>query len=98
MGFLSNLFGFGKRKEPSALSTPDRYFGNDANWKYVTSSNVAMVAYYADLQTGKRILGVRFKSGGEYWYYDVPLSVYTDMLSASSKGRFVWSDLRDRYP
>lgn len=42
-------------------------------------------------------LTVRFKSGWMYEYYDVQKMVLDEMLSAGSKGRFVWTDLRNRY-
>ena len=85
--------------------TPSRYFGQGAVWNRVTSSNVASVAYFNPQQkegaTG--ILGVRFlgKKGGresEYWYWGVKASVFINMMASSSKGRFVWTDLRDKYP
>lgn len=85
--------------------TPSTYFTNAVNWTEVTSSNVHSIAYYIDVSSAREnILGVRFHSksdasvvSAEYWYYGVPISVWLNMLSAGSKGKFVWSDLRDRY-
>lgn len=81
------------------------YFGNDGHWVRVSSSNVHSIAYFYDLSdpSGMRnILGVRFAPRGteirEYSYEPVPISVWTDFLAASSKGKFVWQKLRDKYP
>lgn len=57
----------------------------------VTSSNVAEIGY----ERGK--LRIFFRSGGGY-EYPVPSSWYTEMLNASSKGKFVWDTLRGRVP
>ena len=43
-------------------------------------------------------LRVRFRSGVEYRYDLVPESVYRAFISASSKGRFFSSAIRDRFP
>lgn len=85
--------------------TPKTYFANNANWTGVTSSNVHSIAYYIDVgSTRENILGVRFHAkkdpsvvSAEYWYYGVPASVWLNMIAANSKGKYVWSDLRDRY-
>lgn len=85
--------------------TPSTYFANASNWTGVTSSNVHSIAYYIDIDsTRENILGVRFHSkddpdtaNSEYWYYGVPTSIWLNMIAAGSKGKFVWSDLRDRY-
>lgn len=59
------------------------------------SSNVAGFKY--DHQTST--LYVQFLGKGSiYAYYNVPLEVYDDMFTASSFGRFVWTDLRDKFP
>jgi hypothetical protein len=83
--------------------SPEAYFLRADVWTPVSSSNVKAVAYYSDVTKGGRggILGVQFIDKGRgvstYLYYAVPYSIYADMLSASSKGRFVWQSLRDRY-
>lgn len=100
MNILSRIASLFTRK-----STPSNYFTNDANWTKVKSSNVHSIAYYIDVSASREdILGVRFHSkqdpdvvSSEYWYYGVPIRVFMNMVSAGSKGKFVWSDLRDRY-
>lgn len=82
------------RASPDLLA----HFAQEATWAAVASSNVDRIAYRAALRWGESpVLAVRFLSGATYFYYDAPLEVFTDMLAAASKGRFVWTDLRDRY-
>lgn len=60
----------------------------------VSSSNVDEIGY--DPQA--RELWITFKGGGSpYVYMNVPDTVYESMRNAGSKGRFVWSSLRDVY-
>ncbi|HEX2206057.1 MAG TPA: KTSC domain-containing protein [Longimicrobium sp.] len=59
----------------------------------VISSNIAAVAY----DDADRILGVQFQNGGEYWYHGVPRTVYQNLLSAVSKGRYFWAFVRNVY-
>lgn len=59
----------------------------------VLSSNIDGYQYLAD----RNILLVTFKSGGTYAYENVPESVWTGFLNASSKGKFFQSDVKDRY-
>lgn len=51
----------------------------------VQSTNLDWVAY----DEVKKILYVQFKNGGYYAYYDVPKEIFTDLLKASSKGRYL---------
>ena len=64
------------------------------NMEPVASSNVAAIGYEAETCT----LFVRFNDGSLYKYDDVSLETYRSFISASSKGRFVWRQLRDKYP
>ena len=59
----------------------------------VVSSNVAAVGYDEE----KSELYVSFLNGSLYKYYGVDQGVYINMLNASSKGRFVWRELREVY-
>lgn len=73
----------------------------------VTSSNVHSIGYeYAAVDGQPGNLLVRFlggtgkERGGEgalYRYRDVPLSVFISFKLASSKGKFVWDELRVRH-
>lgn len=59
----------------------------------VTSSNVVAVGYDTDTLT----LEVEFKDGAVYQYFDVPETVYRELLSASSIGQFMHSNIRNTY-
>lgn len=50
----------------------------------VISSNLLRVGY----NTSARILQVQFKNGMIYRYFEVPEFLYTDLITASSKGTF----------
>jgi len=50
----------------------------------VESSNLASIGYDAK----NEILEVEFKHGGVYQYFDVPESIYDDLMNASSHGQF----------
>ncbi len=51
----------------------------------VVSSNVEWIEYYADLE----ILIVKFKKSGAYLYEAVPENVFSNLRSASSKGKYL---------
>lgn len=59
----------------------------------VTSSNVAAVGYETETLT----LEVEFKGGAVYQYFDVPETVYSELLSASSIGQFMNANIRNTY-
>ena len=56
----------------------------------VVSSNVVAIGY----EDNK--LYVDYKSGS-YVYYDVPQNLYTELLAAESKGKFMWAKVKGRY-
>lgn len=58
----------------------------------VVSTNVRAVGY----EGGN--LYVSFNSGGTYRYSGVPIGVYRELMSASSKGRYLHSFIKGRYP
>ena len=66
----------------------DPFFAPETN---VTSTNVAEIGY----DRGK--LRIFFQNGSGY-EYPVPSSFYMQMLTAPSKGQFVWDELRGRTP
>ena len=43
------------------------------------------------------ILELQFRNGAVYQYFLVPLSVYQDLLGASSKGVYFNRNIRNRY-
>ena len=63
----------------------------------VESSNVESFAFDDE----ENILYVRFLSKNSsstlYAYYDVEPDIFDQFFAASSKGKFIWTHLRDRY-
>ncbi len=60
----------------------------------VMSSNVEKVGY----DTQGEQLYVQFKGGSLYEYQGVPLTVYTALLEAESKGKFLNKYMKSVYP
>lgn len=61
---------------------------------YVASSNIASIGYHEGSQT----LEVEFQNGTVYQYYNVPLSMYENMMHAPSKGQFLNLYIRNSFP
>ena len=61
---------------------------------FLESSSLASVKYDAASET----LEVEFQTGRAYQYLQVPRSVYEALLAAPSKGRFLVSEIRARFP
>lgn len=62
--------------------------------QYVDSSNIEAIGYDRD----NRELHVRFlKSGETYVYYNVDEWVYQEFLQADSKGKYLNTNIKDRY-
>ena len=59
----------------------------------VQSSAIAKVGY----SKRRHILEIEFVNGAVYRYFDIPLSVYRDLMSAESKARFYDSNIRKHY-
>lgn len=59
----------------------------------VSSSNVASVGYEEDTQT----LEIEFHNGSVYQYYDVPKNVYEALMSATSVGSYLASNIKGQY-
>jgi len=59
----------------------------------VTSSNVASVGYDPNTMT----LEVEFRNGSAYQYFDVPETVYQDLMSASSVGTYLNQNIKASY-
>lgn len=57
----------------------------------VNSSDIRSVGYFGNT------LEVEFRSGGIYQYFNVPQSVYFELMSAPSHGRYFHSNIRDCY-
>lgn len=61
------------------------------NWISVSSSNLDALAF------DQGDLYIRFKSGSIYYYSDVPISLYLDILGAGSKGKFHHANLKNKF-
>ena len=61
--------------------------------RHVLSSAVSSVGY----DPKEQVLELEFSSGGVYDFYEVPPTVYTELMSAESKGRFIAEEIRGRY-
>ena len=59
----------------------------------VQSSAIAKVGY----SKRRHILEIEFVNGAIYRYFDIPLSVHRDLMSAESKARFYDSNVRKHY-
>lgn len=57
----------------------------------VRSSSIASVGY----ENG--MLEIAFVNGGVYQYLNVPEHVYQGLMTATSKGRYFHSHIKDRY-
>ena len=60
----------------------------------VESNYLQSVGYDASEQ----VLEIEFKSGEVYQYKDVPIVVYTDLMNASSHGKYFNANIKDVYP
>lgn len=60
---------------------------------YVDSSNVEAVGYDDTAQE----LHVQFLNSARYIYYDVPQSIFDDLLHSSSKGSFLNREVKGVY-
>ncbi len=59
----------------------------------LTSSSLASVGYDPD----KRVLEIEFRDGQVYEYFDIPESLFTELLEAESSGRSFNVNIRDRF-
>ncbi|MBU3226791.1 KTSC domain-containing protein [Clostridium algidicarnis] len=59
----------------------------------VSSSNVYSIGYDANTKT----LEVQFNNGSIYQYYDVPQSIYSGLMSASSHGSYLHAHVKGVY-
>lgn len=65
-------------------------------WHKVESSNIDAIGIGENDEGGN--LHVRFNSGSEYVYHDVPVGVIQGFLDAESKGKFFVASIKDVYP
>ena len=74
--------------------TPEPFDHSKIKMQIVDSSALSKVGYDSTYE----VLKVQFKNSGEYYiYYDVPKSVYQDLLGADSIGSFFYYNVRMEY-
>jgi hypothetical protein len=61
--------------------------------EYVESSMITSFGFDPSIST----LEIEFKSGAVWQYFDVPESVYYEMKSASSCGKFFHASIKGQY-
>lgn len=66
----------------------------EIDWVEVESSNIAAIGYDADEEDD---LYVRFNSGAEYVYHDVPEDVYNSFMDSDSKGKYLNEHIKGVY-
>jgi hypothetical protein len=59
----------------------------------VSSSNISSVGFDSDTQT----LEIEFTNGNIYQYFDVPVTVYEELMQAESKGKFLSTQIKGVY-
>jgi len=63
------------------------------NYDAVQSTNISSIAYDDE----QKILGVIFKNGNEYHYFDVPIDIYRELVNARSIGSYFNKNIRYSY-
>jgi len=63
------------------------------NRSSISSSNLVSVGYDDNTQT----LEVEFKGGSVYQYFDVPRSVFDELISSASAGSYFASNIKNSY-
>lgn len=102
--FMKEFLGFSiyskNLKVEERLSEVSNYFRDDDNWADVVSTAIAAISYYRpkDKKQSGSILAVRFINGRTYWYSGVYVNIFSQFMSTDSKGRFVNSRIKNRYP
>ena len=66
---------------------------SDREWIEVVSSNIKAVSYFKKNQE----LRIRFKNDSEYVYYQVPKTLFDDMINAESVGKFLNDFVKPNY-
>jgi hypothetical protein len=51
----------------------------------------------AEYQPRNALLEVEFRTGAVYRYFEVPASIYQELLEAESKGRYFNQHIRNRF-
>ena len=59
----------------------------------VRSSNLSSVGY----NLSQMVLGIHLNDGSIYQYFNVPQSIYTNLMSASSHGKYFHTNIQHNY-
>lgn len=102
---LNDLLRMQKSNVP--VKMPKQFYAQQA--PTVVSSSVGHIptaqktpaahsSFIQNMEYKNNALFLTFKTGSTYCYYNVPESVYKEMLVAPSKGRFYHERIKDKYP
>ena len=83
---------FYSQQTPAAASASVGYIPSTQKTRATNSSFIQNMEYK------NNALFLTFKTGSTYCYYNVPESVYKEMIAAPSKGRFYHERIKDQYP
>lgn len=59
----------------------------------VSSSNLSSVGY----DEKERILEIEFNNGGVYQYYNVPSRIHSELMNASSHGKYFHRNIKEEF-
>jgi hypothetical protein len=59
----------------------------------VDSSSISEICYDEPTQT----LQIQFRHGGSYQYFDVPVTIYQELMAAPSKGAYLVEQIKGRH-
>lgn len=59
----------------------------------VNSSNIASIGYDEDSST----LEIEFDNGAVYQYFDVPFSIYDNLMGADSHGKYLAQNIKGKF-
>ncbi|MBR9860960.1 KTSC domain-containing protein [bacterium] len=59
----------------------------------VDSSNISSIGYDEESTT----LEIEFHNGAVYQYFDVPFSIYDDLMGADSHGKYLAQNIKGKY-
>lgn len=65
----------------------------EMNYNPVDSTALRVVGY----DPASQVLEIEFSSGGVYQYFDVPETIYAELMDAPSHGQYFQSHIRDVY-
>lgn len=84
--------------EKPGPSSPPRASVSASKSADTASTNPNASSYIADMEYKDGSLFLTFTSGGTYSYYNVPESIFKEMLAAPSKDKFYHERIKDQYP